>query len=150
MSALSKDTVRTADAILDAIKEKKEPVSAGDIAKEFNLTSGRNHDIGRALKYLVNQDKLVKIGERRQSRYITTEKHLDPVSKALMTPAEQAEQATVPLVPKLPPRARAVPVHTVEVPKATLKLIVKAVMQCCTPMDNALQRATLQCMEKLI
>jgi len=148
MSALMKDTVRTADAVLDAIKEKREPVSAGDIAKEFNLTSGRNHDIGRALKYLVNQDKIVKLGERRNSKYITTEKHLKPQP---LTETEILEQNGVPPVPEVKPKkARAVPVHMVEVPKATLKLIVKAVMQCCTPMDNALQRATLQCMEKLI
>jgi hypothetical protein len=146
MSHAKQETVRTADAIFDAIKGFKEPVTAGDIAKEFNLGKGRHTDISSALKLLRSRDQVIMTGTRRHAKYVTTEKHLavksDPVSQAL-------EQATAPPVPK-PPRARAVPVHMVEVPKTTLKLIIKAVMQCCTPMDNALQRATLQCMEKLI
>ena len=136
------ETKRTAEAIFDTISEKEKPVSAGDIAKEFNLPRGRHTDIASGLKYLIRQDKIVKLGDGRASTYITTDKHLDPVSIALSTPAAPEE-------PK-PKKARAIPVHMVEVPKATLKLIIKAVMQCCTPMDNALQRATLQCMEKLI
>ena len=145
------ETVRTAEAIYDAIKEKEQPISAGDIAKEFNLGGGRHSDIAAGLKHLIKRDKIVKLGDGRASTYITTDKHLKPApEQAKQDPhaavGYQAPQAIVPAHK----RARAVPVHMVEVPKATLKLIVKAVMQCCTPMDNALQRATLQCMEKLI
>jgi hypothetical protein len=137
------ETVRTAEAIYDAIRERKEPVSAGDIAKEFNLGSGRHKDIASGLKHLLRQDKLVKLGDGRASRYITTEKHL----KLAPITAEEIKESL--LAPKTT-KARAIPVHMVEIPKATLKLVVKAVMQCCTPMDNALLRATMQCMEKLI
>jgi hypothetical protein len=143
------ETKRTAEAIFDTISEKEKPVSAGDIAKEFNLPRGRHTDIASGLKYLIRQDKIVKLGEGRGSTYISTANHLKP---APLTETEILEQAHLPAPPGdiKPKKAKAIPVHMVEVPKATLKLVVKAVMQCCTPMDNALLRATMQCMEKLI
>jgi hypothetical protein len=148
MKAIKQEVTRTANAVLETIASKPEPVSAGDIAKEFSLPSGRHKEIAYALKHLIKRDKIVKIGEGRKSRYITTNAHLKPP----LTETEVLEQAHLPVQPPSAPvkRARALPVAMVEVPRATLKMLVKACMESCSPMDNALQRAVLQCMEKLI
>lgn len=143
MTALKQETKRTAEAIFDVIRDKESPVSAGDIAREFNLGNGRHADLAQALKLLVKQDKVEKTGEGRGSKYLIV-RDAKPLTKA-----EAQEQLNVPPVPE-GKKGKAVPVHMVEVPRATLKVLVKAVMQCCTPMDNTLLRATMQCMEKLI
>lgn len=147
MSRVKQETVRTADAVYDALKGFKEPVTAGDIAREFNLGKGRHADISAALKLLRTRDKITMTGTKRHAKYMVNGIKSESY---IITAAELKEQLAAPPVPEVTKRARAVPVHMVEVPKATLKLIVKAVMQCCTPMDNTLLRATMQCMEKLI
>jgi hypothetical protein len=146
-SRVTANTLGTAQAVLEIISSAKSPIGALDICKEFNLPKGRHPEVSHALKYLRKHDKIDKLGSgKRGIRYTATNgAKLD----SLLTPAEKAEQTAIAPVPKVP-RARLSASVLVEVPRATLKVLVKAVMANCSPMEGVLQRAVLQCMEKLI
>jgi hypothetical protein len=142
------DTLRTAEAAFEVISNASGPISAVDICKEFNMPRGRHNEVSHALKLLRHHGKIEMVGGRKSAKYVAA----NGVKVSLpLTEAEQREQLAVPPVPVIKPkREKPSPIRMVEVPYATLKVVVKAVMQCCTPMDSTLQRATLQCMEKLI
>jgi hypothetical protein len=143
-------TLENATAIYELIEHTSQPINATEICREFNLPKSQHPDISQALKLLRNHNKIEMIGNNRSARYMAvTGVKTDPVSKALLTPAEKAEQTAIAPVPKVP-RARLTSSVLVEVPRATLKVLVKAVMANCSPMEGVLQRAVLQCMEKLI
>lgn len=156
------ETLQTARAVLETIAGSDTPMSAVDICREFNMPKGRHAEVSHVLKLLRKHGNIKRIsGGKRTSKYAITENSPDingavkgVISSASLTAlpltkGEREEQTAVAPVPKVP-KARLLPTSMVEIPKASLKVLVKAVMANCSPMEGVLQRAVLQCMEKLI
>lgn len=151
MSRLSKEREEIAQNVLKILQGNPNiSLNSKDIAKIMGKSEkGRNIEISWALKWLKRNRKIVQFsaGMKGPGSTYAISKSAQPPIAAPITKQELQETDALKYAFNPP---KTLPVCTIEIPKATLKVLVKAVMANCQPMDGVLQRATMQCMEKLI
>lgn len=151
-STMHPETKQAIELVVLALEENPQiALGPRDIAKKIGgKTRGRNLAITKALKWLKKNKKIVQFSAGNKgpgSTYMLNRKIES--TPEILTKQERAK-ITVQEAAEAMPLTRPQPVCTIEISKATLKVLVKAVMANCQPMEPTLQRATLQCMEKLI
>jgi hypothetical protein len=128
------------ERVEEAIKTAESPISAVEIAKKINYVSipgdlYPRYTLSLAIAHFKNKGVLIKTGSNHGTRY---QWRSAPVQ------IEQRNATT-------PTREKIAPVVMVEIPRCSLKLLVKNVMQNMTSSsERALQMAVNQAVEKLL
>ncbi len=146
MSQPRADFTALRSKVADAIKYASGPISSNEIGKAIGHVAAegdpfKNYAITSVIGYMRSRNWLDVSGKNHGTRYKFNANYKDELNPLSNPQAHQPHPTA--------PKEKVTPVVMVEVPRCTLKLLVKHALGN-SPLEPVLQRAVMQCVEKLL
>ena len=145
---VSPETTALRIKVADAIKYAGGSITAHFIRKKLDLDTTATTKISQTLNYFTHKKWADKTGTNKGTKYIFNSNYNDELNP--LRAGDDIDRAFATPAPLKPRSAALVPVASVEVPRCTLKLLVKNVMENNDPLEGELQRAVMSVLKKIL